>query len=223
MSDLITPDTVPSSPSAPQPAARSKPTQRSKALQLIAVALGFIAMVMIALAGVPSAGQTPMPRVASLPPRTMFDLSRSGELSQVFAELCAPVDAAGQRPAYPTTDELGARLEQMPGWESAALFALDATPGELFAAGMTDPELAATLASAPTPESVPSLRHWTLALVDAHGQIVGTALFEVPAPEIEHLASGESGPSSPTLDRRFPVWPRVQVFKRAGGGAQSDG
>jgi hypothetical protein len=153
----------------------------------------------------------------------MFDLSRSDELSQGFAELCAPVDETGQRPAYPTIDELGARLQELPGWESAALFALDVTPAELFAAGVTDPELAATLASAPTPELVPSLRHWTVALVDEHGQIVGTALFEVPAPDVEHLALDEGEPSGATLDRRFPVWPRVQVFKRAGGGAQSDG
>ena len=224
MSDMTTPNTAPQSPSAPQPAARGgKPAPRSKALQLIAVALGFIAMVMLALAGVPSAGVTPMPRVASLPQRALFDLSRSGELEQVFAELCVPVDASGQRPVYPTTDELDARLAQMPGWESAALFALDATAAELFAAGVTDPELAATLNSTPTRESVPSLRHWKLALMDAQGRIVGTTLFEVPAPGVEHLAPGAGEPSGPTLDRRFPVWPRVQVFKRAGGGAQSDG
>lgn len=211
MSEMITPTTAPT----------TKP--RSKALQLIAVSLGFIALVMLALAGVPSAGLTPMPRVASLPPRAMFDLSHSDELSVGFAELCAPVDASGQRPAYPTTEELDARLQQMAGWESAALFALDATPGELFAAGVSDPELAATLNSAPTPESVPSLRHWKLALMDEQGRIAGTTLFEVPAPGVEHLALGEGEPSGPTLDRRFPVWPRVQVFKRAGGGAHSDG
>ena len=211
MSDTITPTTAPT------------PKSRSKALQLIAVSLGFIALVMLALAGVPSAGLTPMQRVASATPRSLYDLSRSGELEQAFAELCAPVDASGQRPAYPTTDEIDATLQQMPGWESATLFALDATAAELFAAGVRDPELAAGLAAAPTPESVESLRHWKLALVDAQGQIVGTALFEVPSPDVEHLAEGVGEPSGPTLDRRFPVWPRVQVFKRAGGGAQSDG
>jgi len=206
-----------------QAAPRRAAKPRSKAMQGIALSLGFVAAVMLVLAGVPSAGRTPMPRVATLPSRSVLDLSRSGELAAGFAELSVPVDATGQRPDYPTTDELATRLEQLPGWQSAALFALDATPAELFAAGVTDPEVAMTLASAPMPEAVPALRHWKLALVDEHGRIVATTLFELPAPEVEHLAMGDGQTSGPTLERRFPDWPRAQVFKRAGGGARSDG
>jgi len=198
---------------------------RSKALRRIAIALSLVAIVVLALAGVPSLGVTPMPRVKNAIPRDVLDLTRSDELAAGFADLAAPVEAAtGQRPVYPTTGQLAERLEGLPDWQMAVLFALDATPAELFAAGVSDPDVCMVLNPAPMPESVPMLRHWKLALMDADQRVVGTTLLEVPAPGVERLAD-ETGRLSggPALEARFPDWPRAVVFKRAAGGAQLDG
>lgn len=195
---------------------------RSKALRRVAIALSLVAIVVLALAGVPSMGGTPMPRVKSLGPRDVLDLTRSDELAAGFTDLAMPVAADGQRPEYPTTAELAARLEGLPDWQTAALFAIDATPAELFAAGIRDPDVCRALNPSPVPESVPTLRHWKLALMDADQRIVGVTLFELLAPGVERLAGG----MGPVLESRFPDWPRAVVFTRAGGGGggeRSDG
>jgi len=198
---------------------------RSKALRRVAIALSLVAIVVLALAGVPSMGGTPMPRVMSVMPRDVLDLTRSDELAAGFKDLAAPLDGATmQRPEYPTTAELAARLEGLPDWQTAALFAIDATPAELFAAGLRDPDVCMSLNPSPMPESVPTLRHWKLALMDADQRVVGLTLFELLAPGVERLAMG-TGPAGqgPVLESRFPDWPRAVVFTRAGGGAQLDG
>ena len=205
-----------------KPAQPGAAPQRSKRLRRVAIALSLVAIVVLALAGVPSMGGTSMPRVMSAMPRDVFDLTRSDELAAGFTDLAMPVTADGQRPEYPTTAELAARLEGFPDWETAALFALDATPAELFAAGLRDPDVCMALNPAPMPESVPTLRHWKLALMDADQRVVGTTLLEVLAPGVERLVAGPAA-QSPLLESRFPDWPRALVFKRGAGGAQLDG
>ncbi|HZM00122.1 MAG TPA: hypothetical protein VFD43_07725 [Planctomycetota bacterium] len=222
-------DMPPSNPNAPEsrePAAEPRPAARSLNLRRISIALAIVAIFLSMLAGVPSTSRMTPPRPLGVPQPGLslrMTLTHSDELSAAFAELREPVDAAGQRPAYPTTAELGARLEALPGWDTAALFAPDATAAELFAAGVTDPELAMALNPAPMAESFPMFRHWKLVLLDDGRRIVGTTLFEVPAPEVERVALGDGAEAGPQLERRFPDWPRAAVFTRTAGGAQSDG
>jgi len=231
MPDPVTTESAPptSSPSPAAPAPSSGPSAKRApgAGRLVAGAVGLVAVGLLVLAGVPAVGSTPMPRVATLAPRSVLDLSRSGELATSFADLGQAVDADGRHLDYPSADELAARLDALPGWETAALFALDATPAELFQAGVSDPDVCAALNPAPTRESLPTLRHWKLALMDSQQRILGTTLLEVPAPGVEPVAAGAgpaAGPGAgPVPESRFPDWPRALVFRRTGGGAQLDG
>lgn len=221
MSDTLQPSGDVNPEAAPRPAAGPKRAPPKLWVTAFAVGLGALAIVM--LAGVPSASRRPQshtPRVSALPAA-----DRGGELSLGFADLREPVDpVTRQRPTYPTTAELATRLDDVTGWETAALFVLDATPAELHAAGVEDPDVCVALNSAPMSESFPLLRHWKLVLLDDQQRIMGSTLFEVPTLEVEQLATGDdTSDKGPVLERRFPDWPRAKVFKRLGPGAQSDG
>jgi hypothetical protein len=199
------------------------PKRATSPMWYVGITVGFGAALVLALAGIPSPAGPPAPPSARVPLLPAVD--RTSELALGFAELREPVDpATRQRPDYPTTAQLASRLKSVSGWQTAALFVLDATPAELHAAGVEDPDVCMALNPAPMIESFPVLRHWKLVLLDNQQRVIGTTLFEVPALDVEQLAtSDDPTDSGPVLERRFPDWPRAKVFRHDAFRAQSDG
>ena len=178
------------------------------------IALGAGALVIVSIAGFPAPESKHSERTG--PPRP-YDRSAyvwSAAFHSMFRDVQVAVDEeTRQRPVYPSTDALAERLATLDRWERAALFEVDATDSELRASGLDPDELLArTFGSADDPTGL--LRNWYLVALDADGHRLGLTRLCAFEPWVDRTVFGGPEDVGPTLDGRFPDWPRVAVFNR---------
>jgi hypothetical protein len=204
-------------------------TPQPISLRRVSIAVSIGSVLIFSVAGLPSLTRHVRPRPPTDGLHHTLELTCHAELQRAFADLIQPVDpATHQRPAYPPAGELLARLQPIGHWETAVLFMVDAGIDELQAAGAGAPEVCLDLDHGRPhglPNPVRMMVLWQLALLDAEGRVLGRTLLSVPLPQVERCAIEADADMAalPLLEKRFPDWPRVTVFKRPASVSPSDG
>ncbi len=204
-------------------------------VQRVGIGVGIGAVILFSLAGLPSWSRHRPPR----PPLRATDglyhgsspagAAWIGDVERTYADLMDVVDpVTHQRPAYPSTAELFARLLPLPHWQHAALFESDVSVEELQAVELGDRRQCETLVHRDTrrmPSDVSMSVHWQLALMDDAGRILARVFIVVPTLDSSRCGDGDEAAfaTCPELEKRFPDWPRVAVFNRPPAEAQSEG
>jgi len=214
-------------------AAAARVTQPVSVLR-VGIGVGIGSIFIFSLAGLPSWSRhprpTPVPGGMCHTGTPLIEIACWKDLSLAFADLIEMVDpVTHQRPTYPTTADLFARLIPIPQWQRAVLFEIDASVSELQAAGLGDEQhcLKLNYGNALGMENRAALLAcWQLVLTDDGGCIVGRISLDVPTLDVAWCGDGNDEAeiaTYPVLDQRFPDWPRIAVFNRPSAEAQSDG